>query len=266
MDNCVKVLCLVGVLVPLVLYEAWVITRQDPQRIKSVRMQLCFLLIVVTFVSSRYIWRRFNVLVHTKSVTFGVLLKFLLLVCLVMAPVSFVCLAMTVGTDPLLLSYVVTFCLGSAFLLSFSMVVIDICAFLYRKILCRSRQMDINRTEIKIRMLLSLVSALFLIVAGAIGVNSLTVEHVTVPVKGLHPRLNGTTIIQVSDIHLGPFNGRSRLSTVVDRINQVKGDMVVITGDLVDASVEALKEAVVPLKKLKAKYGVYYVTGVYTLG
>lgn len=120
---------------------------------------------------------------------------------------------------------------------------------------------ETDKTEIKIRMLLSLISALLLIVAGTIGVNSLKVEHVIVPMKGLHSKFNGTTIVQVSDIHLGPFNGRSRLSSVVEEVNRVKGDIVVITGDLVDSTVDALKEAVTPLKRLKTKYGVYYITG-----
>ena len=92
-------------------------------------------------------------------------------------------------------------------------------------------------------------------------VNNLAIEHVTVPIKGLGKQMNGTTIIQVSDIHLGPFNGKSRLNSIVEKVNKLHGDIVVITGDLVDSSVESLKTTVTPLKKLKAKYGVYYITG-----
>jgi predicted MPP superfamily phosphohydrolase len=110
-------------------------------------------------------------------------------------------------------------------------------------------------------MLLSLISALLLIVAGNRGINSLTVERVVVPMKGLHADWNGTTIVQISDIHLGPFNGQSRLNSVIKEVNSVKGDIVVITGDLVDSNVESLKEAVLPLRKLRTQFGSYYITG-----
>ncbi len=82
------------------------------------------------------------------------------------------------------------------------------------------------------------------------------------PIKGLHPKFNGTTIVQISDIHLGPFNGRSKLKNVIEEVNKLDGDIVVITGDLVDSNVAALREAVVPLKDIKAKYGVFYITGI----
>lgn len=260
MDNFRKAACLVAVLVPLALYEGWVLTHQDPCRIKSLRKQLAIFLSLLMLLASTYIWRRFNILVHTKVMSLDVLLKFLLLVFLVLAQGTLVFVAMLAGTDPPLLSYVATFTMGSIFLLTFSMIVIDICSFLYQRILCRSRGVS-DRTEIKIRMLLSLICALLLIIAGTIGVNSLKVEHVIVPMKGLHSKFNGTTIVQVSDIHLGPFNGRSRLGYVVEEVNRVKGDIVVITGDLVDSTVDALKEAVTPLKRLKTKYGAYYITG-----
>lgn len=226
-------------------------------------MQLCLVVNLIFCLCSRYIWKRLSILVPAKFIVF---VKFLLLICLILAQLSFAFLAgMMVRTDPLLLSYITAFSAGSVAILAFSMVVIDICSFLYRRILCRnevSGSGDIDRTEIKVRMLLSLIAALFLIVVGNIGVSSLRVEYVTVPMSGLHPLYNGTTIVQVSDIHLGPFNGRSTLNSVVEQVNRVKGDVVVITGDLVDSSVEALREAVVPLKRLRTKYGVYYVTGV----
>ena len=143
------------------------------------------------------------------------------------------------------------------------MLVYDMCSFVYRKVACSTRRFrSYDAIEIKIRSLLSLISGLGLIIVGTFVVNNLTVELVTVPLKGLDPKINGTTVVQISDIHLGPFNGKARLNSVVEKVNQLQGDIVVITGDLVDASVKDLKEAVVPLKKLKARYGVYYITGI----
>jgi hypothetical protein len=78
------------------------------------------------------------------------------------------------------------------------------------------------------------------------------------------PRLRGGRawrVAQLSDVHIGPTLGREWLAGVVDRVNAERPDLVVITGDLVDGSVEALAEHVAPLARLVAPHGVFFVTG-----
>ncbi|XP_076470421.1 transmembrane protein with metallophosphoesterase domain-like [Babylonia areolata] len=87
------------------------------------------------------------------------------------------------------------------------------------------------------------------------------VKRVTIPVKGLSRRWHNTHIVQVSDIHLGPTVGFSKLDAIVDIINSLNPDVVVITGDLVDGSVKALSEAVPPLARVRATYGKFFITG-----
>lgn len=262
MDYKTKVLCVIGLLLPLIILEVWVISCQEPFRIKSLRMQLNIILAVVMFVCSRYIWNRFNILFHRRALFYnlGILFRILMFAFLVSSQFGIVCVFLLVQTDPPLLSFVATFSMGSVVLLTFCMIVTDICSFLYHKLSCKKTR-SLNKADIKIRSLLSLISALILVVAGTKIANNLTVEHVTVPVKGLSHKLNGTTIVQISDIHLGPFNGKSRLNSIVDEVNQLQGDIVVITGDLVDSSVNSLREAVLPLKRLKTKHGAYFITG-----
>src|SRR5207245_973719 len=48
---------------------------------------------------------------------------------------------------------------------------------------------------------------------------------------------------------------------VVAKINALSPDVVVITGDLVDGSVDDLRVHVAPLADLRAKHGVFFVTG-----
>lgn len=256
------VICAVGLLI-ISIFEAWVLTRQQPSKIKILRTQLGVLLLVVTMAYERCVWNRFSVFIQARSFyNLGIIIKLLLALYLLLAPISFVCFLLSVRTNPLLLSYAASFSLGSLFLLTFSMSVADACFFLYRIVSCRKNKTS-GSTEFKIRFLVSLIGALFLIVTGYAGANNLAVEHVTIPVKGLDPQLNGTTLVQISDIHLGPFNGKSKLNSVVEVVNQIHGDIVVITGDLVDSSVEELQEAVLPLKRLRAKHGVYFITGAY---
>ena len=120
-----------------------------------------------------------------------------------------------------------------------------------------------NKLELKLRTLIALICALALAIAGVVGISGLATERVTIPIKGLHRNLNGTTIVQISDIHLGAFIGRRSLSNILKLVDQLEGDIVVITGDLVDASVADLNEAVKPLADIKSKHGVFYITGMY---
>jgi hypothetical protein len=72
---------------------------------------------------------------------------------------------------------------------------------------------------------------------------------------------SGTRIVQLTDVHVGPTIGKGFIEDVVKRANALEPDVIVITGDLVDGSVEELAEHVAPLGTLRARHGVYFVTG-----
>ena len=83
----------------------------------------------------------------------------------------------------------------------------------------------------------------------------------TVPINGLGKNLNGLTIAQVSDLHVGPTIKKGYVEQVVDQVNNLNPDIIAITGDLVDGSVKYLAKHVEPLKDLHANIGKYFVTG-----
>jgi uncharacterized protein len=68
-------------------------------------------------------------------------------------------------------------------------------------------------------------------------------------------------IVQISDIHVGPTIGRRFIEDLVARVNALSPDLIAITGDLVDGSVEELRAQIAPLAQLRAKHGVFFVTG-----
>jgi predicted MPP superfamily phosphohydrolase len=84
---------------------------------------------------------------------------------------------------------------------------------------------------------------------------------VEVPIADLPASLDGFTIAQVSDIHVGPTIGRGYLRAIVDAVNDLDADLVAVTGDLVDGSVERLRADVAPLGELKARHGAFFCTG-----
>lgn len=87
------------------------------------------------------------------------------------------------------------------------------------------------------------------------------VKEVAVQLAKLSPQRAGTTIVQLTDLHVGPTIGRAFVEDIVRRTNDLRPDVIAITGDLVDGSVERLRHAVEPLGGLQATHGVYFVTG-----
>ena len=84
---------------------------------------------------------------------------------------------------------------------------------------------------------------------------------VDVPVAGLPPALEGFTIAQISDVHVGPTIKRNYVDAIVDAVNHLDADIVAITGDVVDGSVAQLAPHTAPLGRLKARHGAFLVTG-----
>jgi uncharacterized protein len=85
-------------------------------------------------------------------------------------------------------------------------------------------------------------------------------EH-EVTLDKLPRALDGLVVVQMTDVHVGPTIGREMIDDLVARTNALEPDIVAITGDLVDGSVRRLREQVAPLGQLKAKRGVFFVTG-----
>lgn len=88
-----------------------------------------------------------------------------------------------------------------------------------------------------------------------------SVRKIRVPLTKLASAQDGYRIVQLTDVHVGPTLGRSFLERVVRDVNALAPDLIVITGDLVDGSVDVLRSHVAPLARLSARDGVYFVTG-----
>ncbi|WP_417069042.1 metallophosphoesterase [Niveibacterium terrae] len=87
------------------------------------------------------------------------------------------------------------------------------------------------------------------------------VVSVDVPISGLPEALEGFTIAQISDLHVGPTIKRDYLKRIVRRVNELHPDLIAVTGDLADGGVPELAEHTAPLADLLARYGAYFVTG-----
>ena len=87
------------------------------------------------------------------------------------------------------------------------------------------------------------------------------VRTIEITLPRLPVSLDGFSIVQLSDIHLGPFLKGAWLRDVVAKTNALSPDLVAVTGDMIDGSPDELKDDVAPLGDLQARYGVYGITG-----
>jgi predicted MPP superfamily phosphohydrolase len=87
------------------------------------------------------------------------------------------------------------------------------------------------------------------------------IVEVQIQVPDLPPALQGFSIAQISDVHVGPTIKRGFVEGIVRRVNELNADLIAVTGDLVDGSVQQLAAHTAPLAALAARHGAYFVTG-----
>jgi uncharacterized protein len=106
-----------------------------------------------------------------------------------------------------------------------------------------------------------LATAAALTLVGLVQARCPRVRRVAIHIDDLPPELEGYRIVQWSDVHVGPTIQRRFVESLVERTNALAPDAVAITGDLVDGLLEELREQVQPMRDLRARDGVFYVTG-----
>lgn len=70
-----------------------------------------------------------------------------------------------------------------------------------------------------------------------------------------------TRIVQISDVHVGLIWREKRVKKIVEIISEAKPDIVVSTGDLVDAQIDRLNHLADLFKEIKPPYGKFAITG-----
>jgi predicted MPP superfamily phosphohydrolase len=76
-------------------------------------------------------------------------------------------------------------------------------------------------------------------------------------VPGLPRDLDGLRIIQLTDIHFGPFFGKAELRRAVAMANEARPHLTVLTGDLITRRGDDVAGCLRELKALRAEAGVY---------
>ena len=236
--------------------------KPDTKRVLF-RIQLLIVFSMLLFFLSRFVWSRLTSAISwtpkSRPSSFVLaLVKVAFVAFLVLGDLSVFIARLLASSEPHVLSKVAYLCLGLQVLLAFNLL---ICSGVVT-ILHFTKPKLKSRTNTRFSDIFASVLSLVLCFVGLIvATRPPQVVNVTIPLAKLPLSLNGTKFVQISDIHLGSSSGKTALGRIVAIVNQQHPDVVVITGDLVDSSVEVLYEAVQPLKLLQSKYGVFFVTG-----
>jgi predicted MPP superfamily phosphohydrolase len=87
------------------------------------------------------------------------------------------------------------------------------------------------------------------------------VERVVHPLPARHHRLDGTRIVQVSDLHVGRFMRAEIWAAHIGRVNALAPDVVVITGDAMDWARRYEADFLDPLEALAPRVAALAILG-----
>ena len=87
------------------------------------------------------------------------------------------------------------------------------------------------------------------------------VRRFVLPIVGLPSDLHGLTITQISDMHVGRFTSGRVLREVVRVVNELRTDLVLLTGDLINDAIADLDHGLDLVRSMQASHGVYLIEG-----
>lgn len=111
------------------------------------------------------------------------------------------------------------------------------------------------------RFVLPAALALAATCQGFVAARQVNVEWVRIPTPKLAERPGPFRIVQISDLHLDLWSDEERVRRIVDTIQSIRPDVVVSTGDLIDAGPDRLARFADQLRRLAPEHGMFAVTG-----
>ena len=154
---------------------------------------------------------------------------------------------------------------ATAFLLFFGLVVMEIVRMAAKLVyFCRKqRKLTENAETIFLRINLGLIIAAAILAAFGLyrGMADPAVREITLHFAELPKEADGCRIAVLADLHADRITTAPKIQRIADRANSLNPDLTVLLGDYVDGKVPARGQELLPLKSLKARYGVYAIPG-----
>ena len=91
--------------------------------------------------------------------------------------------------------------------------------------------------------------------------NHFRVRRFDLSIPTLPKALDGLTIAHVSDIHVGEWTHGRILRDLVNATNNLRADVIAITGDTINYKISDLPNAIDLIKKMESRYGTWMIEG-----
>jgi len=217
------------------------------------RFTLFFLtFLAVMAVLNFYTYKRFLKKLHSPLNRYAFVIPSLLM----LGEVFFVIEAMTqvfLGSPSLY--FILSASIGITFLLFVVTLVYDLNLSLFKRVPFQHSRRKFIKIVFDTTMLILAFSYLFKGLQG--GLSKPVLNTVNVHIKDFGN--NDYVIIQLSDVHVGRTIKKAFVQELVDRVNAERPDIVVLTGDLIDHDIDAIKNDLKPLQNISAPS--YFILG-----
>jgi uncharacterized protein len=152
--------------------------------------------------------------------------------------------------------------LGLVFLFISAAFVIDLYRFfLFLAGLVLKSDLSFLSISARNAFLIPMGLAVVISIYGFFEAKQIRTEHVLIRTPKLPADLTRLRIVQISDVHLGLIVGEKRLQSILKEVEKTDPDILVSTGDLVDAQICNVKRFADLIAELKPKYGKFAITG-----
>jgi len=91
--------------------------------------------------------------------------------------------------------------------------------------------------------------------------NNVRVRRFVLPIVDLPKALDGMTIAQVSDMHVGRFTKGDVLEETVRVVNEMRADLVLLTGDLINDALADLDTGLELARRMESRFGIAIIEG-----
>jgi predicted MPP superfamily phosphohydrolase len=136
----------------------------------------------------------------------------------------------------------------------------------HRRIRSSGYYLYIVRFLKRMAILIGSLAFVSLVIGSIHWVSKFKTREVNIKIENLPETMNGLRIVQLSDIHLGSWVTTKPLERAVEIVNELKPDLVLFTGDMVNFSAKETNGFETVLSKIRAPYGVYAIMGNHDYG
>ncbi len=144
-----------------------------------------------------------------------------------------------------------------AFWLSLLMIVYDLTAMCFRYFSRFNPPLLTSKTP----QLIMILVIVIILGIGSFNARNIQTTRISIYTPKLPDDMQTLKVAQISDIHLGVVVREKRLEKIVTILEEVRPDLIVSTGDLVDGQMGHLDSLSSMFKRIEPAYGKYAITG-----